>query len=591
MPILLLLDVSISMAQSVICTPQRTEPVSFLEAQRQQKQQPVDISTYSELMKSLVLYFIQTLKSKVNASLSDPIALLSYSSDVKVIVPFTKTYDDFEKQLIESDILLYDKTDLINALEYSNRFIESTFGQSSSNLIELYIFTDRCTAFDDATSPLQSFQVPYIHQFHFVSICTHSHTHCIDKYQQPTVSTTIPTFDSLSTITSNNNNELTMDIDDIDSINNQLKEEELEMMYKKENRVVRVNEFFRGTIDIINANSVSNVKTELVKTINRIINNTYTMHRSILAFGHLHSPITLFPNPSTLFNFLESSLVRKATSTMSILGYMSNKPLINPPSLSRHVIIPLISNSQPDSLPPLCPVLRKTLEQEQKTAFVHLQNDNWYGLINSIYENDTMTLVLSILEPGIDLEYMKKVVLLPNNNNNPNMTDEFSINQSSFRMSYNTFKEPSPLPSVRLENIYIDFNKLSKLFKSLPSKFEALIHECEKIRQSAALYQPTRISDLINYIKEEVRLTKLTDETSFYILQELIKTLADPNKFGIPLSLASLVEGFKNEIEKQEEQQFYQQQQQQKQYIEQQQQQQQQQQQERKTSKRGGSNR
>ncbi|KAK5576037.1 hypothetical protein RB653_007175 [Dictyostelium firmibasis] len=586
MPTVLLLDVSISMAHSIF-------RINNIDKNNNEE----EIKTYFDVLKSTIGYFLSTLTSKFTSYMANPITLLTYSSDVNIVIPFTKGFQEFLNEFENVDIRLSDRTDLLNALNQVSELIQATYGNSTSTSTEIFIFTDQCTAFDQCGestfSKIKKFQFPFIHQFHFISICikdnhlNHSNNHLIYLND-------LSNINNNSNSNNNNNN------------NNQLNNNE------KDNNQIRVNNNFRGTIDIVklngqiknNSNNIMQLNIELTNIISRIVHNNYNLYKCVLVFGRLSSPMTVYPNPMTLLHFLNNGGIPKSIfmngttvndkdnnnqlsmSILSIIGYLPNKSLNNIPSLSRHVLIPLISDSKPSTLPPLGPVLQSCLRNEKKTAIVHIQN-NWYGMINSTYENDVPVLALSLFEPNVDLPFLgedltclelgnlndlqqqqqlllqqqqlqqqqqgipQKIQMLP-----PQLP--FPPVQSQFTMSYNTVAEPNIIPYIKMDSIHSDFTKISRLFKSLPQKLESIFSECEKIRLLALMYQPSLLKALLTLVNEEIRTNKIPDEKTYYYLAELLLFIENPVE---PITANNLAYSINSKNPPQQPQQLQQQQQ------------------------------
>eukprot|EP01132_Coremiostelium_polycephalum_P000606 gene606-754_t len=540
MPTILLFDVSMSMARSICCGSQQQQQSLGSEDQQQKSN---ELITFKELMQSSVLYLIQSIEQKSSHFMADPISLFTYSSNAECIVPFTKNLASI-KSAILNDIHLSDITDLPNALKTAIKYVQTTFGDTNGLSVQIFIFTDSCTSFDQPTfinnnenniyttnnsnsncnnnnnvySELLSINIPFIHQIHFLSIClSHESSDSSDSIQ-----------------------------------NNQLQH------HHKQKNISKVFPNLKGTIDIIKYSKSSNIRHDLTTTINNIILQDFSLYRCILAFGHLNSPITLFPNPITLFKYLNdgtdsstsssfSSISKSTSCILSIIGFIPNKQIFNAPSLSRHVIIPLVSDSQPGTLPPLCPILNDCLKSEKKTAFVLIQ-DNWYGMINSIYENDVPVLVLSVFEPNTHLPYIGQISKLdvgsfPDHNGNqqqqqqpPQQTSLFYPTQAPHIMSYNSVRDPNNLPFIKLESFQTDLTKISRLLKNLPQKLEPLLLECEKIKQVALLYQPNLLLILSNFIREELNNNKIVaDEKTGYIIKDLLIKMESYSQMENPI--------------------------------------------------------
>ncbi len=139
--------------------------------------------------------------------------------------------------------------------------------------------------------------------------------------------------------------------------------------------------------------------------------------------GNLASEIALYPNPnSTLIqststtdkgNTTNSLFVRSSSQpglfylpytfvgasspfprVLSVVGFLPNKKIPSPPTLSRHLLVPsnattttTTNNTNNTTSPHLYAMLNECLKSERMSAIVLLA-ENWYAIINSITEKD-----------------------------------------------------------------------------------------------------------------------------------------------------------------------------------------------------------
>lgn len=81
--------------------------------------------------------------------------------------------------------------------------------------------------------------------------------------------------------------------------------------------------------------------------------------------------------------FVDLSELVKFPTTITIVGFLPNKKIPSPPSLSRHIILPIQESDKS-----FCLLLNEALKLERTAAFVMLTT-NWHGIINSLSEKDS----------------------------------------------------------------------------------------------------------------------------------------------------------------------------------------------------------
>eukprot|EP01133_Synstelium_polycarpum_P015032 gene15032-17782_t len=362
----------------------------------------MEMVTYKELMQYTILYMIQNIE-KNNPFMLDNMAYIAYSSDIAVVVPFTKTMATLKQAVIEAT--LRDTTNLADALVHAIDLVHARFGEGHA--VEFIVFTDACDALDDPR--ISAVRIPFIHHLHFVSICSTT-AHAPHK----------PAYASLG--------------------NN-----------------------LRATLHVIKQTATSiNVKNELLAIVNNIISKHYTLYKGLLAYGHLSSPFTLYPGIGTIFSFMKDRVDAGDTFpiALAVIGFLPVRPIMEIPSASRHVVIPLIPDQSPTT-PPLCPVLHHTLRIGKKAALVSIA-PKWYGMLTSAVESDTSVLTLSIFHPDIDLSSTSLGIDLSSLEVGPPQAVVTEDPSTSHILSYNALSKEMQLTMMlaKPDALQSDFSKI-----------------------------------------------------------------------------------------------------------------------------------
>ncbi|EGG17215.1 hypothetical protein DFA_08202 [Cavenderia fasciculata] len=559
MPTIILLDVSLSMASSI----------SHLNEDQQE-------CTIKDMMIMGIISFLQSLENNLSTFMMDLVALITYSNTLVSVVPFTKDLEKIKKQLV--DIKLQNKTNLVDALVAAVQLVQSS-KLAYGHAVEILVFTDNSSSLKDNQYILKQLYIPFIHYIHFISIDHISPDLQVNlnqkKHDQITTTTTTTTSDSVKpTNQQQRQQQQQEDSDDQNSITKS---------------ITLYNNNLHGTMYIINK-EYNNIKSILSNIITNILQSHYSFYRGMITFGHLTSPFTLYPSIYTINSFvkdrfkLPSQDISAASnnssnnnnlepifpntsfdrfpSHVSIIGFLPSKSLNKVDSVTRHVVIPLIPDSQPGSTPPLCPVLHYTLRAQKKTAIVSIIDKQWYGLLTAVVENDTPVLILTTLAPhsnfsdivlecGID---QMEVGTLGNfesiQQQQQQQQQQQNQHQQSNLPSYNNIlnggKNLNNLPVIdqsfaRLDNIQMDIQKLQRIIRTSPFRIDTLVLECEKIRQTALTYQmPSLMTAILVAIKEELNQSLSTMNISQQhasILQALLYRLELPSAINDELGI------------------------------------------------------
>jgi hypothetical protein len=340
MPTVLLVDVSISLARPVV------------GAERTRK----------ELVQRGLLHFLQHLEEHHPLELT---SLITFSSEAKVIVPFTKDYTKLRTSLTEH-LKLRDKTSLDSGLETVVRHVQESFFHPSSSLnspigltsqVQIIVVTDGRS--NGRLSPL-SIEIPFPVKMQIVALGQRS--------------------------------ELNLD--------------ELRQLTKIHNGILRFIELPQGA-------------RLFKKTFEEIAHENYASYSGSIGCGHLLSRVQLHPDPNlTLSHYLScnSDLPPRIPEVLTILGFVHSKNISSPPTLSRHAVLPaslplhdnaMDTSSTTNSENILCILLHQCLKAEKAFAVVQLDSSGkWYGLLSSLTEQERTGLVFSFLPPRLSLPWM-----------------------------------------------------------------------------------------------------------------------------------------------------------------------------------------
>jgi hypothetical protein len=407
-----------------------------------------DDKTYKEVMQKGVLHLLQSLEEHHPLEYT---ALLTFSSTGKVFVPFTRDFAALKNALF--NLKIEDRSNVLSGLKIVTEYTSSstnsfgshfqvilvTNGCSSSGrlVIQSIISTDKRVEADK----IMDFELPSNVKMHIIGFGTRANINA-------------DVFSALAWKT-------------------------------------------KGTFEFIESpHGAPLMKQAFAK----ILEVHYVPYQGILACGHLHTRITLYPNP----NFAPVTAANAFPTTLSVIGFLPNKRIQSPPSMSRHFVLPAGSGPQP-----LCQVLHDALRNERMSAIVQFgtqqtpQVPEWLGLLNSVSERgDLSCLVLSVLKPGEVFPHFGKLSdLVPAPA--PNQSPLMAVRPQHAR-SYNTPKE-AVLVSLTADALQADCGKIARYARALPAKLEFLYMECERLRQTAQTYScPGIMNGVISMLQQEL---------------------------------------------------------------------------------------
>merc|ERR1719400_840496 len=225
----------------------------------------------------------------------------------------------------------------------------------------------------------------------------------------------------------------------------------------------------------------------------------YTQWTGRLLLGaDMSVKVQLCPPPKNFSRARDFTVVsRELGHTLAIQGYLALSDIASPPVFSRHLVLPLTSetpgsgDADPDSKTPnICVFLHGALKVENMCGLVEVGED-WYGVIYSWSDNKKKSsLMLSLFEPGLDvvpwlggLDRLGPASLLNETSQSP-----FPV-KSERKPSYST----APVVWIKQSGIQSDIQKVLRHARKLPEKTTQFYKELNRLRKAAVclgFYEP-----------------------------------------------------------------------------------------------------
>ena len=206
-----------------------------------------------------------------------------------------------------------------------------------------------------------------------------------------------------------------------------------------------------------------------------------------LALGtEMQARVQLCPPPRNFHKAMDFSVIsRELNDNIVIKGYLALSDISSPPVYSRHLVLPLTdANTDPheSKTPNICVFLHGALKVENMCGLVEVGED-WYGVIYSWSDNKKKSsLMLSLLEPGLDvvpwlgsLDRLGPASLLNETSQSP-----FPV-KSERKPSYSS----APVVWIKQAGIQSDIQKVLRHARKLPEKTTQFYKELNRLRKAA----------------------------------------------------------------------------------------------------------
>lgn len=480
MPTVILLDVSLSMS--------RILPVSDA---------PNECSSIKDLAVTGLLTFLDHISSRCKLEFT---SLMLFSSLWEKSLGFTRDYESVKGRLLEIDSL-FDKTNIVNALEGVREMVLEEWGQTTTVPVNVILVTDGCAGIKsiqtDSSEPVKMPSMPFPCKLHVV---------CLAPSNDPILSTSLPFYKRL--ITSVSGGSVTERSVTERSVAGSTKCDPDSQVWIPEGSDLSIA-------------CVSSIFTQ-------IANQEYQMWKGRLHCGQLSCPISLFPPIEPRVQVTDFSSIRcEAKEDIEIVGFMDIGEVASPPVLSRHLMLPVsmskeqflstqpsVFNLEGSTIPlpdtgfdveseesgseegkqaSLCVLLHGALKVEGMIALCHLSCE-WYGMLYSWADSKKkFNLMLSTFNGGEE-----SIPWLYNLRDMGNVLTGVAPVEKKCLKSYSQ----NVVVWIKQSGIQADVQKVLRLAKKLPEKTANFYRELSRFRKAAASFgfydALTALADLLD---------------------------------------------------------------------------------------------
>ena len=196
--------------------------------------------------------------------------------------------------------------------------------------------------------------------------------------------------------------------------------------------------------------------------------------------------IQLCPPPSNFSSARDFSHVsREVSHNIVIKGYLALSDVSSPPVHSRHLVLPIKSDSvesDQSKTANLCVFLHGALKVENMCGLVEVGED-WYGFIYSWSDNKKKSsLMISLFEPGLDsVPWLGSLERLgPAAGLNETTQSVFPV-KSDKKPSYSS----APVVWIKPSGIQSDIQKVLRHSRKLPDKTQQFYKELNRLKKAA----------------------------------------------------------------------------------------------------------
>ena len=244
------------------------------------------------------------------------------------------------------------------------------------------------------------------------------------------------------------------------------------------------------------------------------LNNQFAAFKGTLRFGHLESPIRLYPPPSGA-----TGIERALRENIEIHGFLPRVQVESPAVLSRHVIMPphVPGDMLQQDTPDFRVLLYQVLKSDSLVALVRL-GPSWFGFVCPFTEGKRTNMMLSVLDHGASFPWLGSIASLVNapqiNVKRKSIWVRSSSKDGDSKSGGGSSKvgpaEPSyaidrslTSPAVRNpKQLQLDLQRVLRLAGVLPNKRDAFFRELNKLRVVLLSFGMSAI------LKEEVMLLR-----------------------------------------------------------------------------------
>lgn len=236
----------------------------------------------------------------------------------------------------------------------------------------------------------------------------------------------------------------------------------------------------------------------------------YKSFRAVLRCGKLMSHVSLSPPPDSHVQVRDFETLRvELINDISICGFLDINDVSSPPSLSRHLVLPILppkeelksavvkqevetneENGGPieeGKQPSFCVLLHGSLKVEGMIALCQLTTE-WYGMLYSWADSKKKSnLMLSTFEPGFDtIPWLGKFHHLGPNS----LLSKFGLpNDASYTFPIKVSEKHSYSQNcvvwIRQSGLQADIQKILRHARKLPEKTQHFYKELNRLRRAA----------------------------------------------------------------------------------------------------------
>ncbi|KAL4228241.1 Von Willebrand factor A [Mactra antiquata] len=295
----------------------------------------------------------------------------------------------------------------------------------------------------------------------------------------------------------------------------------------------RLIELNNGDGEVIlpdNTLSMSSVQDVFTK----LADKYYSPYTGLLTCGHLKCNITLYPSPEPFHREGEFVSIHKTVSdTLEICGFMDLQDIASPPTVSRHLVLPVTTKSKQadkvqDSngdnikkegdeddgddgkIPSFTVLLHGSLKVESMVAVTKV-GDEWYGILYSWADSKKKSsLMLSLFEPGLEavswlgsLSYLSPI----SDFSEPPYGDDDNRTPFPVRPKEKRSYAQSCVVWIKAVGLQADLQKVIRHARKLPDKQQQFYKELNRVRKAALSFGFTSLLEAISSMLErECRL-------------------------------------------------------------------------------------